>query len=945
MSLTSISQSFVPKMDFDRHLEVQNNTTGNRRVAVETGAEPRATESRSFMAKVGDLFSRTIGSLAGGQPRAVPPGYGDLTPAARDQLHGKMERDLGKIIDALTTGGGDRVKVSNCAKALGKLIDTATPLTSHPGASQVITARMDAVISGMTPDQQMAALRGIQSDRGGEVQARLTDNPMANKALMMLEQQLGSTLLDAEGERATGKANEALAKGMSDIPNLLGNSIGKMKNEFRASYDQMANMNLRPNSDSVRQEYVATGTLKLLAETGADPQAPIDGDVLKAMDTQTLHGLASRANPEGLESAVQQIKGELNARLAALMDGLPEKIDTLTATFKAGQTADMPALTRPLGEIADALTASLKFSARAEVSDAPVRQAMQDVATHLDLLATNGELDLSALSDAELHRMEGALKAIGSDSASTMVSTEADTRRASLRSEYHGVLDTVLDAVRNDDLSGLLSTIRATADKRDEVAFSLEPLGLKLDGADEIMSARAMLVDTRLADLDLDDLIGLHSVLSRPDVRALSYGVTELSYDLIEVDEQDFRKMFDVGTDLMLLRSAVQESLEGRGVSLPPRPDADVRDGLATMTKGGFTAVRETFGLEANKDGVTRIVDGTLKGNAASQFEALIATPADTPEQIRKAVVNHQQTVVCEQFISDFHRATYMAGGESLLDRDAWAAASSDQRTSIVENGISALKDVLGNDDDLAFAVSQYANQASLFPVIAVLNGPDTPVRLQDGTPVLINPLQQLTSYSIGLTDDGEATLKINFENVIRGTQGFDGKTHWLTPDHRTASFDMELTINRDGSARLTQPLHFSLDMQEDTLWPSDMPYARPDPTDAAAALARQDELRSDLHAFSKTLYAEENIDFYLAVRDYQANPTPQVAQFLFDTYVAEDSPKQVNLSGKTLTAVTQALNTTGATSNLFQAAMPETLDNISDTLGKFVRHKQESFS
>jgi hypothetical protein len=46
--------------------------------------------------------------------------------------------------------------------------------------------------------------------------------------------------------------------------------------------------------------------------------------------------------------------------------------------------------------------------------------------------------------------------------------------------------------------------------------------------------------------------------------------------------------------------------------------------------------------------------------------------------------------------------------------------------------------------------------------------------------------------------------------------------------------------------------------------------------------------------------HAEENLDFYLAARD---NPSGEAAQTVFDTYIAEDSPRAINVGGPELAA------------------------------------------
>lgn len=306
---------------------------------------------------------------------------------------------------------------------------------------------------------------------------------------------------------------------------------------------------------------------------------------------------------------------------------------------------------------------------------------------------------------------------------------------------------------------------------------------------------------------------------------------------------------------------------------------------------------------------------------------------------MKRAKIGDRDLGVCEQFVSDFNRSKFTTAGQPLLN-------SQESGTRRINEGVSRLATLLGGDRDLVFAVSQYANQASFGPVMDLTVRPDSMIRLQDGSAGVIAQNfhnGSISSYDIVRTDDGEA--RIQFQVTITGQQFFarNGGSHWLAPDAGEVSFAFELTVNRNGSARLTQPLTYDLNLRADDQWSDDIPYARPNPDDVESVLSSSasDVLKRELYEFAQRTYAEENIDFYNAVQEYRKAPSAEAARALFDTFVAPDSDRQVNLSHEVVSSVRNAI--AGGQVDAFDAAIPETQQNIAHTLRQFVNEKQRS--
>jgi hypothetical protein len=956
MNLNNTNQVNTPQNAGQGNVEqIQQGHVGEWAVQVEEGGQPQVAEARTFGQKVEALFNRVIATLSGAERRAVPEAYGDMNQNERQALHDRIGGQADRALDALARGDGERVRVGDAVRALTRMADAAGPLRHEAGGTAVLRDVITAVVDGIPPEACVAAMRGIDSDRGGHILGRLADNAEATQALLMLHQAL-AVKVGTEGQQAAqASASARLTTALASDPDdpqaaaRARDGFNAARNDIRVHYDRMVTLNIKPNSADMRDAFLAGEMLGVIAGTSDDIAEPVDTRLLKSLDTDTLRTLHTKgragADSQTKQAALEQVGLELQSRMEDLTASLPELVDRVMS-IPNDQSVDAAVVTTLLGEAVDVVAAGRKFADRSGLDASLFADAGRRLADHMDQLVKAGNLNLDDVSDAVLHRLEMALKGVGSDVAGAVITNMADARRDTLRGEYHAVLDHILDAVRADDLSGLLQITRDSGSVRDSVAAALEPLGLKLEGADDTMAARSMLIDTRLATLETDDLLDILGVLERQDVRALAGGLCEVSYDLLETNVEMFRDTFNLGSDLMMLRGTVKEQLQERGVLLPPRPDAKIPDGLMNMNQRGFSVLRDSLGIEANATGMTRMISGTPTGHAVEMFEAGATERPDTKTQTTRGIIGGVTVDVCEQYLLDVNRASYAANGQPLMNLNAWALEDSTQgRDAMMMEGVERLLESLGGDADLAFAVSQYANQSTLAPLMPLTMGLDSVIRLQDGTQGSIVGRDQSTTYDIERTEDGEARIRFSFQTGGDRLMDADGRFHWLEPGHRDAHFSFELTVDREGGARMSQPLRFDLNVQGDTQWSDDFPYARPDPQNAREALqeGRYPGLRHELREFAVSRLAEENIDFYSAVEDYRNNPTPQAAQDLFDTFVVPDAPRQVNLGNAAVDAVRTALLADPSAPDAFEGAIPDTLHNISDTLQKFVAFKQES--
>lgn len=317
MPVNNISQPVTPRPlgDTGGVDRTQQGRIGDRSVAVQGGGQARAAETRSFSQGVTNLFNHVIRELTGADRRAAPPRYADMSQGDQQQVRDRMGEQARNALNAFSHGGGERVKVAGGAKALARLAEAAVPLKGDANANNVLRTVLDTAVSSLGTKAQLAALRGLRSDQGANVMGRLTENPEANKALIMLEQALVSRLTDGAWQDTVGKATLALCNGLEEARHGTGNAFqaGVQRQDdphaqslardafdaaqaaLRRHCSDMKSLGLKNLSIDEENAFVAAESLSLLAATGSDPTAPIDPIMLKGLAADHFSSLSGTA--------------------------------------------------------------------------------------------------------------------------------------------------------------------------------------------------------------------------------------------------------------------------------------------------------------------------------------------------------------------------------------------------------------------------------------------------------------------------------------------------------------------------------------------------------------------------------------------------------------------------------------------------------------------------
>ncbi|HLO75765.1 MAG TPA: hypothetical protein VK196_04845 [Magnetospirillum sp.] len=921
-------------------------------VTVGTGATPLVAEGRGVVQAVGDLLKRVVASLPGGAPQVIRQAYGDLDAKGRMEVLDRLEKSLSKAAVALTQEKAGAV--SDVVKALGAFAANMAPLAGHDGAGEALSQVVKGVVAQLSPEQAVATLKAIGAQRGAEVQSRLLDQPVASQGLQLLERGLADAVLFNERCKVMEVARKLIPKDIAPTgtdltgpeKTLIQDSYRDAYKEVLSSYWRMERLGVLGKGEDARLGYINTELAKLLCgpinadKTGANPR------ILGALGTEYLQMLNNHARHEDGRPMIPEAADELSRRRDAMIEGFADKADAFSANYQPTEDFDMKALVKDLGEVSTMGAEGLKFAARSGIEATALRQDMDNLGKQLDTLAAAGKLDFSCLSDSEAHALEIACSQTGSSYACPMIKRECDARGITLREDYHQAVDSIVAAARARQLPELLQAVHDSGKVRDEVAFSLAPLGLNIEGADNTMEAREFLIDDRVTELSVDTLIDLLSALREPTVRAMVRGLPELAFGLTNgsghTDNERFKQVCNAGDDLKFLTDSVERRLKSLG-ALPPAGGAVKELGLKNINDSGFDAIRKVFDIEANGKGVIRALSGTVAGVSGEVFaDAVTAAPSTDMQRVPAKIVA-SEVGVCEQFLVDMNRAQFSAGGMPLIDRGAWEMNSGDLGGQIAMQmaGIERLTDALGGDYSLVFAVSQYANQATLAPLTFLLAGPHSPLKLADGTvgTLVGGPGQQASSYDIALTEDGKAT--IGFKLVMEGQQFMttDGRVLLLDRDHGTAEFNFQLTVDRDGTARLTKPLGFKFDLEQYV--EVDDASNNPDAADEAIMKMGMPYFEA-LHEFAEQNYSDDDTSFitdylkYKSIDDTDGTRRAEAARRLYDTYIASGSTKELNLGSGARETVVRALNEGNTDKSIFKAFVLAALNNMVDVRQRF---------
>ncbi len=780
--------------------------------------QAQAQAPRSLGRVLSDV-GRGIQSLASRALNAVTPHGVRADSKFRAGLK-ETGAQVGELLGALSHGKRQQVDGAAVQRVLGGLRSAAEPLTSRGlPYDKAIEQRAAVHLANMTPAQRQALHTGLAMTQN----SALKDDPTLAAVRRAMEQRAveqGVPALQAGLDLAIAMvAKEAQNKGIT------GRAFDELYNTARDVLTEQGFGGLPRDELKHLQRVLVMQALDQRLDTDDMPSFLAAATLINQLPSRELHALMHEERTLAgvdLFNAPTAVMGAIGRRADVLEQQLGA---SLAALLERGSSAEddpggiLHAPQRFARDVADAGQLLADLRQHCELHEMHFPPALADAHTrvldHLEAYLGNPThlLQLPELSASQLHGMQRGLQQIGVQAGQAEMAVDATLRREAALDEHDQALAPGLRALAQGQLPAALDALAAAQTRADSALAVHMALGMKVEGADEIMDLRDRLVGHSLAGLADDTLLALSAQLHSPQADALMDALGEAGSALVsggaamqDIDEDLGRSLYNRATDLQLLRLLVDQQLELRTLRAPPPAWAGPLDAAQL--------VRTHYGVATGADGGVRVLAGragpqtqeAVQGN----IEAMVARPDKLPR-------HEQFTQVSQAFMADLPRASYAitdaGGSRPLFDRQAV------DRAGATRSAIDQLQQLTGGNDELVLLASRLAHQGSLAGLQEALLTPEGLLRLEDGTPGRLMGPERIGYH---FASDGAGGLLLHVDYAVSDA------THFL-PAPRNASegvgipvaldaqrshsqFNFTLHIGADLSVSVSEPVQFRFD-------------------------------------------------------------------------------------------------------------------------------------
>lgn len=730
---------------------------------------------------------------------------------------------LGQLLGALSQNNQQAADPAAAQRLLQGLRTTAEPVTSRGVAyEQLIVQRTAVHLSQMTPPQREALHTGLaQAQQNGTLQndptLALLRSAMEQNAVQagvaQLEQGLDTaialTAKEAQDKGITGRAfselyntarNVLVQQGFGKLP------AGELKDMSRALVLQALEQRLGDMDDEAVFVPIAT--------------------MINQLPSKELHALAHQQVQIGtrpIESTNFMVQGAIGLRSQQLEQTLTDSFAALLGRTQPAEDDANGILHNPQSVAREVAIAGQALADLREHSDlhhlhfpAQLDTAYAHTLDHLERYLNDDNLiQLSELNSSQLHAMGQGLRQLGVESGQTAITADAARRRTESLDDYAQALQPGLQALAQGDLGAAFKTL-ANAQPRGDDALEIHMnLGMKVEGADEIMNFRDQLMARALRDLDPLVLTALSQRLNSTVVQEdlidalagaamplLSGGASMEAYD-----PNVGRTMFDRTTDLSIMRTAVDQRLGELGIAVP-----------APLWTGNLDPAQ----LILTEYGVTMTSDGNVAvrtGRAGPAVQEAVQTNLESIlETLDKSPPSLAQPLVSDAFVKDLPRANYAIVDDNGI-RTELSELNGGTREAMIDNAVQQLRTLTGGNDQLLMLATQLANQNVHAGLQKVLMTQQSPLRLPDGT---AGALMGQEGIVYAFSSDGEGGLNLHLEYSVTNPNAFlpaprhandgVGVPIMLNPEPSSAQFSFALHIGADLNVQVSEPLRYTYD-------------------------------------------------------------------------------------------------------------------------------------
>ncbi|QXL83616.1 hypothetical protein [Comamonas sp. NLF-1-9] len=507
----------------------------------------------------------------------------------------------------------------------------------------------------------------------------------------------------------------------------------------------------------------------------------------------------------------EQLEKTLTAGFATLFS----HADIAPEEDPGGPLRDPQAYTREVARMGQAL-AELREHSDVHSLHFPeaVDAAYARVLAHLEDYLTPDHLSqLSELNSSQLHAFGQGLRALGVDAGQAQVAADANRRREGVLNAYAQGAQAALTALAAGNLAAGLQGLARAQSLGNEALQVHVNLGMKAEGADEIMDFRARLMERAMQDMDGPALQALSQRLNSQVVEELASELSNSASLLLSggqaTDAFDPRlgaTMFDRFTDIHLLREAVGNALQAREL-------AAGEPGWAGQAPQVRELLLAQYGVVVTPD--DRLVVRFGQGGPAVQdamklnIDVMVARPqTDPPHDV------HAQ--VTAGFIKDLPRSRYAIGADGGQVRELLDAGVADANARMA-GAVAQLRALTGDNDALLMLASRLANQNVQAGMQTVMLTQSSPLRLDDGTPGRVMGAEH-NDYRFESDGDGGLLLTVKHETsnismffpAPRNASEGLGAPVLMQPEQSRVQYRFALHIGADLSVRMREPLEYS---------------------------------------------------------------------------------------------------------------------------------------
>lgn len=727
---------------------------------------------------------------------------------------------VGELLGALSHGNGHQADGAAAQGVLRGLRDAARPLTSR-GLSyeQAIEQRAAVHLARMTPAQRQALHTGLAMAQG----SALKDDPALAAVRRAMEQRAveqGVPALQAGLDLAIAMvAKETQDKGIT------GRAFDELYHTARNVLAAQGFGGLPAGELKHLQRALVLQALEQRLDTDDMPSFMAAATLINHLPSRELHALMHEERTLGgadLFNAPTAVLGAIGRRADLLEQQLGGGLAALLARRTPAEDDPGGILHAPqrfARDVEGAGQALADLRQHCELHDMHFPPALAAdharALTHLEAYLGNPThlLQLPELSASQLHGMQRGLQQLGVQAGQADMTLDAARRREAAIGAHDQALAPGLQALAQGQLPAALDALAAAQSRADAALAVHMALGMKVEGADEIMDLRDRLVGHSLAKLDDGTLQALSARLHSPQADALMDTLGETGSALVsggaatqDVDDGAGRALYNRATDLQLLRLLVDRQLEQRALPAPPPAWAGPLDAAQL--------VRTHFGVAAGADGSVRVLAGQAGPQMQEAVQDNIADMVARPDSLPR---HAQFTQVSQAFMADLPRASYAitdaGGSRALFDPQAG------DRAGATRSAIDQLHQLAGGNDELVLLASRLAHQGSLAGLQAALLTPQGLLRLEDGTPGRLMGTEHV-DYRFASDGDGGLLLQVDyavsdathFLPAPRNASEGIGSPVELDAQRSSSQFNFTLHIGADLSVRVSEPVQFRFD-------------------------------------------------------------------------------------------------------------------------------------